>query len=91
MEEDPVANMHTPHHFELLYWENTHFDCGHGVTEDFLGVVKITEGFLVWSQKFFSTVAWGHGAVSRVPSSSAVHALSESIVYKKKNNKTLKM
>ena len=27
VEEDPVANMHTPHHFELLYWEHTHFDC----------------------------------------------------------------
>ena len=27
VEEDPVANMHTPHHFELLYWELTHFDC----------------------------------------------------------------
>ena len=27
VEEDPVTNMHTPHHFELLYWERTHFDC----------------------------------------------------------------
>ena len=27
VEEDPVANMRTPHHFELLYWELTHFDC----------------------------------------------------------------
>ena len=27
VEEDPVANMHTPHHLELLYWEHTHFDC----------------------------------------------------------------
>ena len=27
VEEDPVAKMHTPHHFELLYWELTHFHC----------------------------------------------------------------
>ena len=27
IEEDPVFYMQTPHHFELLYWESTHFDC----------------------------------------------------------------
>ena len=29
VEEDPVSrsNMQTPHHFELLYWELSHFDC----------------------------------------------------------------
>ena len=27
VEEDPVAKMHTPHHFGLLYWELTHFGC----------------------------------------------------------------
>ena len=27
IQEDPVFYMQTPHHFELLYWESTHFDC----------------------------------------------------------------
>ena len=26
VKEDPAFYMQTPHHFELLYWENTHFD-----------------------------------------------------------------
>ena len=27
IKEDPAFYMETPHHFELLYWESTHFDC----------------------------------------------------------------
>ena len=58
--------------------------CGHGVTEDFWvwsqGHRRIF-GVVTGSRKFFSTVAWGHGAVPQVPSSSAAYALSESIVY----------
>ena len=70
--------------------------CGRGVTEDFRCSHKATEGFLVLSQGHESFPALSHGVttghepcevrlvhpiVPQVPSSSAVHALSESIVY----------
>ena len=62
----------------------TESQCGHGVTEDFWvwsqGHRRIF-GAVIGSRKFFSTVAWGYGAVPQVPSSSAVHALSESMVF----------
>ena len=70
--------------------------CGHGVTEDFGCSHKATVGYLVWSQGHKSFPALSHGVMTghepcevrpvhpimpQVPSSSAAHALSESIVY----------
>ena len=69
--------------------------CGHRVTEDFGWSHKATEGFLVLSQGHESFPALPHGVTTghkpcelslvhpmlpQVPSSSAVHALSECMV-----------